>query len=267
MDMKADNQQDCRLYQRNTSGRSGPPENCGHQESWLSSLPERAEAFYQKFHRPLVTVSYAQSIDGSIASRNREQLQLSSNQSMMLTHRIRASCDAILIGINTLLIDDPQLTVRLVEGVSPLPIVLDSKLRIPPESRLLQRQNPGCLLASTIEQGNKRVSEVENLGAEVVCCRPDSRGKVDLADLLYQLGQKGIRSIMVEGGSKVITSFLESQLVDQMIITITPRLIGGLPVVGRSLSMAGKYPSLSQFSHHLSGPDIILWAQPQWQQS
>ena len=243
---------------------SGNSECSEYQEKWFDNLPQRAETFLEHHQRPLVTVTYAQSIDGSIATRNREQLLLSSRDSMVLTHRLRASCDTILIGINTLLIDDPQLTVRLVEGENPRPIVLDSNLRIPARARIFQRDEHRCLLAGTTRNGYERITEVENMGGEVIRCRPDPRGKVDLPHLLDQLGQRGIRSVMVEGGSQVITSFLESRLVDQLIITISPRLVGGLPVLGRSLSVGGSYPLLSHVSYHFCGPDIVLWAQPLW---
>ncbi len=237
----------------------------GHQENWLSRWPRLAEEFLDRQHRPLVTVCYAQSVDGSIASRDRGQLQLSSRQSLVLTHRIRAACAAIVIGINTLLIDDPLLTVRLAEGTSPQPIVLDSNLRIPLQARLLDRTDSRCWLACADNIEAERVGAVEGRGGEVIRCRRDRRGRVDLPDLLHRLGERGIRSIMVEGGGQVITSFIEARLVDQMIITIAPRLVGGLPVLDRPVVNNGSLLHLSEVTYQACGPDIILWAQPQWQ--
>lgn len=236
-------------------------------ETWLDRLPHLAEAFLHRHHRPLVTVSYAQSVDGSIASRNREQLMLSSGQSMVLTHRIRSSCDAIAIGINTLIVDNPQLTVRLVEGNNPQPIILDSRLRIPPQARILRRKDHRCLLACTNKNKTERIVEVQELGAEVIRCRPDYKDRVDIPHLLDQLGKKGIRSIMVEGGSQVITSFLESRLVDQMIITIAPLLVGGLPILAQPTVVNGAQLRLNPLTFRSCGPDIIVWAQPQWYES
>jgi GTP cyclohydrolase II len=238
-----------------------------HQEEWFDRLPLLSEQFLNRHHRPLITVSYAQSVDGSIATRNREQLQLSGHQSMVVTHRIRAACDAVVIGINTLLVDNPLLTVRLIEGVSPQPIVLDSNLRIPLQARLLDRTDHRCWLACTDKNDSERVAAVQNRGAEVICCRRDSRGRVDLPDLLYLLGRRGIKSIMVEGGSQVISSFIEARLVDQMIITIAPRLVGGLQVFDRPAVDNGSSLGLKQVSYQSCGPDMILWAQPQWQGS
>lgn len=234
-------------------------------EEWFDRLSRLAGEFLGRHRRPLVTVSYAQSVDGSIATRNREQLRLSSHQSMVLTHRIRAACDAVAIGINTLLVDDPLLTVRLIEGTSPQPIVLDSNLRIPLQARLLDRTDRRCWLACTNKQDSERVGAVQSRGGEVIHCRRDRRGMVDLPDLLYQLGKRGIRSVMVEGGSQVITSFIEARLVDQMIITIAPRLVGGLPVLDRPAVGDGSFLRFNPVSYRSCGPDIILWAQPQWQ--
>ncbi|MEJ2157092.1 MAG: RibD family protein [Desulfobacteraceae bacterium] len=247
-----------------TMASAAPEPNCLPEE-WFERLPRLSAECLDRLHRPLVTVSYAQSVDGSIATRSREQLRLSSHPSMVMTHRIRASSDAIVIGINTLMADDPQLTVRLISGTNPQPIVLDSKLRIPLQARLLSRTDRQCWLACTDEHDPKRANAVKSRGAELIPCRHNYRGMVDLDELLHLLGQRGIRSIMVEGGSQVITSFLEARLVDQLIITIAPRLVGGLPVLGRPAEVNGSLLGLDAVSYRSCGPDIILWAQPRWQ--
>jgi len=231
---------------------------------WLDRLALLSEEWLSRHHRPLVTVSYAQSLDGSIATRNKTQLQLSSPQSMILTHHIRAACDAIVIGINTVLIDDPRLTVRLCPGKNPQPIVLDSKLRTPMDSRLLNREDLRCWLACTDKSDSGMIGTAESRGADVIRCQPDPYGRVDLPNLLHQLAELGIRSIMVEGGSQVITSFIEAQLVDQMIITIAPRLVGGLPILNGSGLNNGPALHLDPVSYQPCGTDIILWGEPYW---
>jgi 3,4-dihydroxy 2-butanone 4-phosphate synthase/GTP cyclohydrolase II len=185
---------------------------------------------------------------------------------MVLTHRIRAACDAIVIGINTLLVDNPLLTVRLVEGPNPQPIVLDSNLRIPLQALLLDRTDRRCWLACTDKNKHTQVRVVENRGAEVIRCQRDRLDRVDLPNLLHLLGERGIRSIMVEGGSQVISSFIEARLVDQMIITIAPRLVGGLPVFDRPAVTNGSLLHLNPVTYQSCGPDIILWGRPQWQE-
>ena len=225
----------------------------------------QAPAFRTDRGRPFVVLSYAQSVDGSIATRNREQLRLSGHRSMVVTHRIRAACDAIVIGINTLLIDDPLLTVRLTDGPSPQPIVLDSQLRIPLQARLLERTDRGCWVACTEKGDPGRISAVKNRGAEVIRCRQDRQDRVDLPHLLQQLGERGIGSLMVEGGGQVISSFIEARLADQLIITIAPRLVGGLPVLDRPAVRNGALLHLTTVTYQPCDPDVILWAQPQWQ--
>ena len=234
------------------------------QEAWFNSLPELASEFHRRHQRPLVTISYAQSLDGSIATRNREQLALSSPEAMVLTHRIRAVSDAIVIGINTLLTDDPLLTVRHAEGHNPQPIVLDSNLRVPSSARLLNHSDRRCWLACTDSNSPQRCRQIEELGAELLCCGADLAGRVNLFDLLNLLGRKGIKSIMVEGGSQVITSFLESRLVDKLIITVAPRLVGGLSVLDRPAA-GGSFLRLNSVSYQSCGPDLVLWALPNWQ--
>ena len=248
----------------NTQASASSEFEC-HYDEWFDRLPSLSEEFLDRHHRPLVTVSYAQSVDGSIATRNREQLQLSGHQSMVLTHRIRATCDAVVIGINTLVVDNPQLTVRLIEGTSPQPIVLDSHLRIPLHARLLDRTDRSCWLACTDRNDQQRIDAVQSRGAEVICCNRDRRDRVNLSNLLHLLGKRGVRSIMVEGGSQVISSFVEARLVDQMIITIAPSLVGGLQVLDRPAAANGSLLRLHQLSYQSCGPDLILWAQPQWQ--
>ncbi len=174
---------------RDTKATVNSKSGC-HQEEWFDRLPLLSGQFLARHHRPLVTVSYAQSVDGSIATRNREQLQLSGHQSMVLTHRIRAACDAVVIGINTLLVDDPLLTVRLIEGASPQPIILDSNLRIPLQARLFDRTDRNCWLACTDKNDLERVDTLQSRGAEVIHCLRDHQGRVDLPNLLYLLGRE-----------------------------------------------------------------------------
>lgn len=234
-----------------------------NQESWFESLPQLADDFHRRHQRPLVTLSFAQSLDGSIATWNRKQLALSSRESMILTHRVRSVSDAIVIGINTLLTDDPELTVRLVKGPNPQPIVLDSTLRIPPTARLLNRGVQRCWLACVSGNSSEKRRSLEDLGAELLYCGADRTGRVNLPDLLGLLGRKGIKSIMVEGGSKVITSFIESRLVDKLIITIAPRLVGGLSALYRP-ALENSFLQLNSVYYQPCGPDLVLWALPNW---
>lgn len=221
--------------------------------------------------RPLVTLSYAQSLDGSIAINRENSLNLSGPESMKVTHQLRAANDAILVGIGTVLADNPYLTVRLVEGKNPRPVVLDSHLRLPIDSNLLRNTNSSPLVATTMDYDAHKRRSLERAGVTVLCVPSDNNGWVDLNYLLASLADLGIGSLMVEGGARVITSFLASRMVDRLVITITPKLVGGLRAVENPLvsvrDAAGDdnhSPKLINFAYEPSGEDIIFRATVSW---
>lgn len=215
--------------------------------------------------RPFVMVSYAQSVDGSIATADRRPLAISDAPSMVLTHRLRALFDGILVGIETVLADNPQLSVRLVEGKNPRPVILDTHLRTPVACRLLERTDMAAWLVSGPDPPRGRAEPLSLAGAEIMACAVDAEGKIDLHHLMAALHKRGIRSLMVEGGSRVITSFLRAELVDRLVITVSPRLIGGLQVVAARNGREGKGVQLTDFSHERLGRDLVLWARPEWE--
>ena len=216
--------------------------------------------------RPLVTLSYAQSLDGSIAVCRGQSCALSSVDSQILTHQLRAAHDSILVGIGTIMADNPQLTVRLAEGEDPLPVVLDSRLRLPLDSNLLKNKILP-LIATTFAACPKKQKDLEESGARIIRVADDDRGWVDLNSLLRALADIGIDSVMVEGGARVITSFLSQRLVDRMVITITPKILGGLHAVEKPLiqyndggSGQNGLPELSDFGYERVGSDLVFWS-------
>lgn len=177
--------------------------------------------------RPFVTLTYAQSIDSSIAARDGSPIRLSCDESMKMTHELRASHDAILVGVNTVINDDPNLTLKSVNGVNPQPIVLDSTLRTPLTARLLKHPTHPLWVAAS-RPDPQRQSQLEALGARIIRVDSDSDGRANLVSLLDQLGELGIKRLMVEGGATVIQSFLAQHLANKLIITISPQLLNGL---------------------------------------
>ncbi|HEX6385020.1 MAG TPA: dihydrofolate reductase family protein, partial [Anaerolineae bacterium] len=168
----------------------------------------------------------------------------------------------------TVLADDPRLTVRLVEGEDPQPIVLDSQLRIPLDARLLQ--NPVCSpwIATTEAAAEERQRMLESAGACVLCLPANSAGQVDLRALLARLVELDINSLMVEGGARIITSFLEAQLVDRLVITVAPLLVGGLKAVGDLVRQNGHgFPHLRNPQYQWLGPDIVLSGDVAWDEN
>ncbi len=185
--------------------------------------------------RPGVTVSYAQSLDGSIAARPGEPLRLSGSRSLELTHRLRAAHDAILVGIGTVLADDPQLNVRLAAGESPVPVILDGRLRLPLTARLLRERRasaPPPVVATTFAAATGRARQLREQGVTVLRFRP-SEGRVPLRSVMRALHRRGVRRLLVEGGGQVLTSMFADRLADWVVITVAPRLVGGEPALAR----------------------------------
>ena len=226
-----------------------------------------AAQYRSKYNRPFITVSYAQSIDGSIASRKNEPLELSGPQSWKLTHQIRAACDAILVGIGTVLADDPELSVRHVDGKNPQPIILDTHLRTPLHAKCVQRNDTRSWLINGKTESIAKIGALEKVGAKAISCATGPDGKIDLMALMDLLTHRKINSIMVEGGARVITSFVNAKLVDQFIITIAPKLVGGLQVLNsRGLEVA-QFLDCEHVHYQQLGNDIIVWARPAWKSS
>jgi diaminohydroxyphosphoribosylaminopyrimidine deaminase/5-amino-6-(5-phosphoribosylamino)uracil reductase len=173
---------------------------------------------------PFVTIKYAQTLDGRIATSTGDSHWISSAPSLKYAHRLRSQNDGLMVGIGAILADDPQLNVRLVKGKNPIRIVVDSRLRIPLSARVLNR--PGTIIATTSKADSVKVAALASLKAEVLIIKGDPEGKVDLAELLKKLGKRGITSILVEGGSRIITSLLKVGLADKLMVFIAPKVIG-----------------------------------------
>jgi 3,4-dihydroxy 2-butanone 4-phosphate synthase/GTP cyclohydrolase II len=214
--------------------------------------------------RPLVTLAWAQSIDGSIALQTGHGVRLSGPESLALTHAVRAAHDAILVGIETVLADDPQLNVRHWSGRSPAPIVLDSGLRTPPEARVLSSAGPGRVvrIACTTGASDARVPALSARGADVLRLPSWPNGWVDLAALMDALGAAGVRRLMVEGGARVLTSFLRAGLGDYAVVTVAPRFLGGLAAIG---GLAGaRPPRFASVASHRLADDVVLAGPLEW---
>jgi len=169
--------------------------------------------------RPRVIINAAMSVDGKIALSDGKSVRLSNEEDLRRVHRLRAHVDAILVGVGTVLMDDPKLTVKskYAKGRNPLRIVLDSDGKTPERAHVLDRSAPTLIVTS-----EESAREFPN--AEVLRCGKD---EVDLPLLLDRLAARGIRTMMVEGGSTVIWSFLRHRLADELKIFISSRALGG----------------------------------------
>jgi riboflavin-specific deaminase-like protein len=206
--------------------------------------------------RPLVSLCFAQSLDGCLAIQRGQPTELSGPQSGRLTHRLRAAHDAILVGVGTVIADDPHLTVRRVKGRNPQPVVLDSGLRIPAHARLLQHDEQPVWIATTPAADPDRRAALEKAGARLLVLPANENRRVSLVALLDRLAQEGVTSLMIEGGAQVITSFLTGGLADWLSITIAPVLTGGLPALEQALPTPLK---LMESYCQRMGDDLVIF--------
>jgi 3,4-dihydroxy 2-butanone 4-phosphate synthase/GTP cyclohydrolase II len=220
--------------------------------------------------RPFVTLAYAQSLDGSITTARGQRYRLSGPPALRLTHAFRARHDAILVGVGTVLTDDPELSVRLVDGPSPQPIIVDSQARTPTEAKVLTRPHGTAWIAATAADGDAarraRIARLDAQGGRVFTCPALSNGWVDLRALLVCLAAEGVRHVMVEGGARIITSFLEGRLVDYALVTIAPQILGGLSAVEPGTrGRAGAAVANLRFSVSARlGDDLVLGGEVTW---
>lgn len=210
--------------------------------------------------RPYVVLKYAQTVDGRIATRHGDARWISSEAERRVSHGLRAACDAVLVGVGTAIVDDPQLTVRMVPGSSPLRVVLDSTLRLPPTARLFDDQ-AGTIVITTEDSSEERrsVLRARAIGVQVVGAGP--RG-VDLAGALRALRGLGVATLLVEGGRGVITSFFAEKLVDRLVLGIAPTIMGtGIDAVGDlNVSRVAESVRLTNRSVHEAGGDLLVAA-------
>lgn len=210
--------------------------------------------------RPFVTLSYAQSLDGSIAVKPYCACALSSEPALRLTHFLRARHAALLVGINTVLADDPQLTVRLCDGENPQAVILDSTLRFPPQAALLQAASKPPIIVTATTAADAKVLALTRCGAMVLRVAQHADGRLDLAAVLNLLGRQGLRSVMVEGGGTVIRHFLQQRRVDYCVVTVAPKFIGGFKAVDALCLTATREPLIiDDCRYQVLGSDLIVY--------
>jgi diaminohydroxyphosphoribosylaminopyrimidine deaminase/5-amino-6-(5-phosphoribosylamino)uracil reductase len=180
--------------------------------------------------RPLVTLKLATSLDGRIATASGESRWITGPPARERAHLLRATHDAILVGTDTVLADDPQLTCRLpgLAGRSPVRIVIDRQLRIPPTARIIaeaQQVPTWVVTLPTADPGRQQF--LRDAAVEVIAAEPDSAGMIDLPAALELLGKRGLTRLLVEGGGRLAAALLRAQLVDRLVWLHAPVLLGG----------------------------------------
>lgn len=218
--------------------------------------------------RPEVTLHFAQSLDGRIGGpRGAPRALLSGEAGFERAHRARAAHDAVLVGIGTVLVDDPRLTVRLCDGRDPRRVILDAALRVPGDARALARAGAGAhvtVIGVTTRAPADRAAALRASGVDVCLVPPDGEGRVPIAAALDALAERDVRALLVEGGSAVLTSFLRAGVVDQVEIEIAPVIAGGraLPAFGE-LGAGVPPPRLAPgFTVARAGDSVVVRGRP-----
>jgi diaminohydroxyphosphoribosylaminopyrimidine deaminase/5-amino-6-(5-phosphoribosylamino)uracil reductase len=218
---------------------------------------------YMTTGRPLVTLKFAQTIDGRIATTTGDSKWISSDKFRRLAHQLRATNDAVMVGIDTVLADNPQLTVRLVKGRNPIRVIPDSKLRIPLDAEVVKsRKLAPVVIVTTFDANEKKLLQLCESGIEVLITPADQSGEIDLKNLLSLLGERNISSVLVEGGAGIITSLLRQNLADKIVIAMAPKIMGkGIEVVGElNIREVNQAIKLSFSKIYRAGEDLVIEA-------
>jgi diaminohydroxyphosphoribosylaminopyrimidine deaminase/5-amino-6-(5-phosphoribosylamino)uracil reductase len=216
---------------------------------------------------PFVTAKYAMSLDGKIATASGDSRWITGEEARRYAHELRRVSDAIMVGINTVLRDDPQLTARDEQGLplprQPLRVVVDSAGRLPPTARLLRE--PGRTLLVGARVPSNRAHLLRQAGAEVLNL-PSEDGRVDLAALLRELGNREVTALLAEGGGILLASLFEAGLVDKVAAFIAPLIIGGreatTPVEGQGVRRVAEAWRLERVRVLQLGEDVLFTGYP-----
>ena len=216
---------------------------------------------------PFVVLKVAATLDGKIATRNGDSKWISGEASRRFVHKLREQVDGVLVGIGTVLRDDPLLTARMKEGREPYRIVLDSRLKIPEEAKVFERSPSKVILATTGSAPQDKIERLEKRGVRVLII--DSKeGKVDLRSCLRKLGEIGMVNLLLEGGSQVNGSFLDEGLIDKFLLFLSPKLIGDPQALGifggRGVSTLKEAVVLKKIKTKRIGEDIFVEGYLEW---
>jgi diaminohydroxyphosphoribosylaminopyrimidine deaminase/5-amino-6-(5-phosphoribosylamino)uracil reductase len=231
-------------------------------------LEEEARALNRAFitfmvtGRPWILLKVAQTLDGCIALSNGESRWITSQEARTEVHRLRAGMDAVMVGSQTVLDDDPELTVRHVEGPNPVRIVCDSRMRVSADHKLFHQDEPErTWLLTTAQADPENRRRIEATGAKVMLCEANADGRVDLRFAMRALAKAGITSLLVEGGGKLHAAMIRENLFDKFIVAIAPKVIGsdGRSSVGPlGLLNMKDVPEFQSVSMRKIGTDIWL---------
>jgi diaminohydroxyphosphoribosylaminopyrimidine deaminase/5-amino-6-(5-phosphoribosylamino)uracil reductase len=232
----------------------------------LEEKARRLNEAYAKFIKgkiPFVILKMAQSLDGKIATKSGESKWITGERARRLVHKLRSEYDAVLVGANTVLLDNPSLSAHGM-GRDPKRIVLDGQGRVPPEAQVFRPGVERLVFTTDVSSPNWRKA-LEERGVEVVVSEGE---RVDIKGLLEELGKRGIASVLVEGGGETASAFLEAGMVDKILFFIAPIIIGGreakTSVEGNGCQNLQQAIKLNYQIIRKIGSDILIEAYPRY---
>lgn len=230
------------------------PVFCGIMEKQAKELNHDYLHFIET-KRPYVTLKWAMSADGKIATKTGDAKWISNEKARQFTHQLRADAGAIIVGINTVLQDNPSLTVRGIPGAKqPVRVILDHRLRIPERAKVLDQQAKSIVVCNE-HCARERARQLMIKGVEVMQVK-------NLKELLRKLADRGVAKVLVEGGGEIQASFIEQRLADQLLVVMAPIIIGGkqaiTPVSGQGISKIKDAAKLHNIKITTIGDNLIM---------
>jgi len=235
---------------------------CGLFEEELK-YQNRVFLNYVQHKLPWVIMKTAMTLDGKIAAYTGDSRWVSSEESRAFTHEIRNELQAIMVGVDTVIIDNPELTCRLKDrkGRNPIRVVVDSTLRIPLDAKILDTNVARTIVATTNRADEKVVEELKSMGVEVIITKQNNK-RVCLADLMQRLGYLEIDGLLLEGGASLNYSAIIEGIVDEVISFIAPKIVGGAdaktPVAGEGIAKMNDAIELKDIKVSQMGSDIMI---------
>lgn len=210
---------------------------------------------------PFVILKSGISLDGKIATYTGKSKWITSEESRQDSQNLRNRVHSIMVGVNTVIADDPELTCRINEEKKLIRIIVDTNLRIPMDSKVIVNEDKLTVVATSINSNEKKKQELRDLGIKVIEVS-EKKNKVDLKELMKALGNEGIDSILIEGGGTLNFSALEEKIVDKVIFYVAPKIIGGEKskscIAGTGFSELEEAPNLKDISYRKIGEDLVV---------
>ncbi|MBI2138999.1 bifunctional diaminohydroxyphosphoribosylaminopyrimidine deaminase/5-amino-6-(5-phosphoribosylamino)uracil reductase RibD [Candidatus Woesearchaeota archaeon] len=212
-----------------------------------------------KVKMPFVIVKAAMSLDGRIATRTGDSKYISGTEARKYVHQLRSEVDAVMVGINTALKDDPELTVRLVKGRNPKKVIVDTFLQLKENSNAVKNEPEKLIIATSRKANKQKIKALQQKGVKIITVGQE-KGLLSLKELMKELGKHEIVSVMIEGGAELNAQALKAGIVDKILFFISPRMIGkGLAAVGDlGISKVDKSIQLRDLDYRKIGKDILI---------